>query len=311
MSDYDWTEIRNTLETIGAGETEWTGSGAEAHQALSECLDAVADAMGELGFELEMPQIGDHPDWQRMPGDARELLLAEVLCDPVDAPDTGLAGAVLARLREGGGATMAMLREVTGGSDKDIRDAIKVIRIAHQSDDGSHPVSYSGRWWTAGELERMGKDLQPTARGTLKVASGKSEPRTYRSRPKSELLDEVRGLLQDHPDAENVVLEVITRVDESFAARDNYKMVCANALKEKDRAEANLRDAVELGRDVRDTDAAEVKLDGIEMSWQAKEEILAKGVEDRKEARDRKKRAEVALEQLMVNLRQLELPGVE
>lgn len=337
MSDYDWADIDATLGKIMGGEDDWGGTRKAAHEALVECSDAIKDGLEELGFEAEMPHIGDRPDWRRMPDKASTL--AQVVKTILEhtpgegapepqgggaAPMSTLSLNVMERLLEGGGVTMAQLREITEADERALRGAIKEIRARYQSDHGEHPVNYSGRWWTARELEAMGKDLQATARGTLKVVSAKSgtdfndvaqadrdlRRESYQSKPRSELLDEVRDLLEGHPDAEKVVLEVVSRIDESFAAKQNYKDVCKEAAKAKERAEVNVKEAVEAGREANDSDAASVQLDSIQSAWQAKEEILAHGVEERKEARERKKRAEAALEQLMSNLKQMELPGV-
>lgn len=322
---HDWDEIRGHLQRIAGGEETWgieKGARRAAHETLQDCWDAI-NHDGGCPPETEFPHIGERPDWRRMPRKAEALLAImdavglgsaqEPSGESDDESPGGVASAVLTRLQDGGGVTMAMLREATGVSEKEIRTAIKVIRQQHQSDSPDHPVSYSGKWWLAKELSAMGKDLQPTARGTLKVEpSGDKplKPPTYQGKSKKELISDVAELLRDHPDAEKVVLEVVTRIDRHFTTKAVYKDVCAEARKAKERAEANLKEAVESGRETNDTDAALVKLDGIEQAWQAKEEVVAKGVEDRKEARTNKKQAELDLERLMSNLRQLDLPGV-
>lgn len=302
-------DLRSKVEAIAAGEGAWTGSRAEAGQALARAADAIAARWPDA----KVPDCTARPDWRRLPNKAAALL--EVLVEREGA-SVALDDRLMARLRDGGGCTMAMLREATDASEPEVREALQRLRERYQPDNSEHPVSYKAKWWLARELSSLGHDLRLTARGTLKVVKteGGSDEEAeakpaYKAKSKGELLDEVRALLDGHPDAESVVLEVVTRIDSSFGARQAYKDVCAECRKAKEAAEVILREAVELGRE-KGRAAAEVKLDGIETAWQALQETLASNVERRKAARDDKRRADAALEQLMLNLRQLELPGI-
>lgn len=339
-------QVRDTLTQIAEGEEAWDGSRKSAHEAFVECIKWVAAEFVDRNESMaEIPHLGDRPDWRRMPDKAYKLLLLidrvlvlegkpTVSNDPVftepqaipvapayprapasDAKPDGVSDAIWTRYLEGGGITAQQFAEVAECTEREVRKAIDIIRVVYQSDSPLHPINHQRRWWAAKELSAQGLDLQPTARGTLKVVAatdtGERPAKTsYKAHSKGELLEEVKQLLGDHPDAEKVVLEVVSRIDESFAARQGYRDAVKNAKGLKDRAENTLREAVELGREVGNTNAAEVKLDGIETSWQALEEAKGKGSEIRAEARARKKRADAALESLMLNLRQLELPGI-
>jgi hypothetical protein len=334
MSDYDWQDIGMTLGQIAGGEELWSGSRKEAHGALCECRDAIVDSMGELGFEADLPHIGDRPDWRRMPDKARALIEAVKLIrshTPGEAPDSPskappvpddepdlseLAASVLARLEEGGGVTMSQLTEVTESPEGDIRGAIKELRARYQSDAPLHPVNWRSKWWTAKELSAMGKDLQPTARGTLKVVTTPREnkpgpagvPEGTKKLLQREITEEIQQLLEDHPDAERLWMESLARMDEFFAAKENLADVRKATREKTERAKENMKDAAKQERDGNDADAAAVKLHSVEMAVQAWEEAEAEATELRKEARERAKRADMSLRTFKASLKQLELP---
>lgn len=74
-------------------------------------------------------------------------------------------------------------------------------------------------------------------------------------------------------------------------------------------AEAAFKAAMEEGIQVNDREAASIKLDTLVTRWQDWQEAISQGTEERKESREKRTKAQKALERSIEEGRQLTLPG--
>lgn len=306
----DLNEARKALVWI----TKGNGDRQIAHEQLGQAIDAMTPLARQEGVAINV-SVGAKPDWRRMPGKAKKMLQLLDALEMARGPEK-LEDRVLARVEQGGGVSMVQLREVTEATEPELRAAIKELRVTYHSDHPQHIVNYSGKYWTAKELSSLGKDLQPTARGTLKVVGKPRQKATNGASTKvsdgtmAEMLTAFEAEVDGHPDAAALCREFARRVAEMFAARENLKKVRHDGRLKEQRMLSNLSEAAEEGIDAGDQTAAAHKCFTMEQAHQAWKEADAERIEYNKEARERKSKADGALQYFAENYRQLDLPGV-
>lgn len=207
-------------------------------------------------------------------------------------------------IEENPGMDTAHLVEVLGEgmTTRKVTMAINAIRKEEGLDRPGHIVSVKGRHYMPAALSSMGYRLQPNKKGTTLLAQA---PKTNAETPDSKLA-EFRAIIGDRKDHEAVLTLVWERYSTKLAADEEYKTMLVETRTNIAAATAAFRETIEEGRD--NTSASAVnKLHAVEQAWQAAEERRMEAIEERKDALDKKKRAESSFLGLIENLNQLEM----